>query len=303
MREIILEELLEAGCHFGHQVTRSNPKARDYIFEARDNIHIIDLGKTKAGLEEAGRFIFNLAAKNGSLIVVGTKRQAQGIVEEEVKKAKQQVFLGKTENEIFFVTQRWVGGTLTNFSEVVKNFKKLKDLLEKLASEEERSKYTKKEVGLWEKERQKLASLYGGIADLKKIPDAVFVIDSHLETLAIDEAGKMGVATVAIVDTNANPQIVDYPIPANDDATGSIKLITSYIIDAWIEGKRSGDKKTATTETQKKTEIPKLSDSKKLSDSVVARKVSKKNKIKTAATKTQKVSETQKRKKKNVNKK
>ena len=303
MREIILEELLEAGCHFGHQVTRSNPKARDYIFEARDNIHIIDLGKTKAGLEEAGRFIFNLAAKNGSLIVVGTKRQAQGIVKEEVKKAKQQVFLGKTENEIFFVTQRWVGGTLTNFSEVVKNFKKLKDLLEKLASEEERSKYTKKEVGLWEKERQKLASLYGGIADLKKIPDAVFVIDSHLETLAIDEAGKMGVATVAIVDTNANPQIVDYPIPANDDATGSIKLITSYIIDAWIEGKRSGDKKTATTETQKKTEIPKLSDSKKLSDSVVARKVSKKNKIKTAATKTQKVSETQKRKKKNVNKK
>src|SRR3990167_7455477 len=237
MREIILEELLEAGCHFGHQVTRSNPKARDYIFEARDNIHIIDLGKTKAGLEEAGRFIFNLAAKNGSLIVVGTKRQAQGIVEEEVKKAKQQVFLGKTENEIFFVTQRWVGGTLTNFSEVVKNFKKLKDLLEKLASEEERSKYTKKEVGLWEKERQKLTSLYGGVSDLKKIPDAVFVIDSHLEDLAIDEAGKMGVTTVAVVDTNANPEVVDYPIPANDDATGSIKLITSYIIDTWIEGK------------------------------------------------------------------
>src|SRR3989344_3783464 len=185
MREITLEELLEAGCHFGHQVTRGNPKARDYIFEARDNIHIIDLAKTKAGLEEAGKFIFNLAAKNGSLIVVGTKRQAQGIVEEEVK----------------------------------------------------RSKHTKKEVGLWEKEKQKLQRLYGGISDLKKIPDAVFVIDSHLEDLVIDEAGKMGVATVAIVDTNANPEAVDYPIPANDDATGSIKLITNYIIDAWIEGK------------------------------------------------------------------
>ena len=236
MREITLEELLEAGCHFGHQVTRGNPKARDYIFEARDNIHIIDLGKTKAGLEEAGKFISSLAAKNGSLIIVGTKRQAQGIVEEEVKRAKREA-LGKTENEIFFVTQRWVGGTLTNFSEVVKNFKKLKDLLEKLASEEERSKYTKKEVGLWEKERQKLTSLYGGVSDLKKIPDAVFVIDSHLEYLAIDEAGKMGVTTVAVVDTNANPEVVDYPIPANDDATGSIKLITSYIIDAWIEGK------------------------------------------------------------------
>ncbi|KKP81200.1 MAG: 30S ribosomal protein S2 [Candidatus Levybacteria bacterium GW2011_GWB1_35_5] len=259
MREIILEELLEAGCHFGHQVTRSNPKARDYIFEARDNIHIIDLGKTKAGLEEAGRFIFNLAAKNGSLIVVGTKRQAQGIVEEEVKKAKQQVFLGKTENEIFFVTQRWVGGTLTNFSEVVKNFKKLKDLLEKLASEEERSKYTKKEVGLWEKERQKLASLYGGIADLKKIPDAVFVIDSHLETLAIDEAGKMGVATVAIVDTNADPFVIDYPIPANDDAVGSIKLIVSHILSAFAEGVKSqklpkveGEKETAKKESKEK---------------------------------------------------
>ena len=236
MREITLEELLEAGCHFGHQVTRGNPKARDYIFEERDNIHIIDLAKTKEGLEEAGKFIFGLAAKNGSLIIVGTKRQAQGIVEDEVKRAKQQV-LGKTENEIFFVTQRWVGGTLTNFSEVVKNFKKLKGLLERLASEEERSKYTKKEVGLWEKEKQKLVSLYGGIADLKKIPDAVFVIDSHLEKLAVDEAGKMGVTTVAITDTNANPEVVDYPIPANDDATGSIKLITSYIIDAWIEGK------------------------------------------------------------------
>jgi len=249
MREITLEELLEAGCHFGHQVTRGNPKARDYIFEARDNIHIIDLAKTKTGLEEAGKFIFNLAAKNGSLIVVGTKRQAQGIVVEEVKRAKEQT-LSKTESEIFSVTQRWVGGTLTNFSEVVKNFKKLKDLSEKLASEEERSKYTKKEVGLWEKTRQKLTSLYGGIADLKKIPDAVFVIDSHLEELAIDEAGKMGVATVAVVDTNANPEAVDYPIPANDDATGSIKLITSYIIDAWIEGKNKETKSESSKESE-----------------------------------------------------
>jgi len=259
MREITLEELLEAGCHFGHQVTRGNPKARDYIFEERDNIHIIDLAKTKAGLEEAGKFIFNLSQKNGSLIVVGTKRQAQEIVGEEVKRAKQQIS-NKTENEIFFVTQRWVGGTLTNFSEVVKNFKKLKDLLEKLNSEEERSKYTKKEVGLWEKEKQKLVSLYGGIADLKKIPDAVFVIDSHLETLAIDEAGKMGVTTVAITDTNANPEIIDYSIPANDDATGSIKLITNYIIDAWIEGKNKAkesaekqDKEVLKKEEKEKT--------------------------------------------------
>jgi len=272
MREITLEELLEAGCHFGHQVTRGNPKARDYIFEARDNIHIIDLGKTKAGLEEAGKFIFNLAAKNGSLIVVGTKRQAQGIVVEEVKRAKQQAS-GKTESEIFFVIQRWVGGTLTNFSEVVKNFKKLKDLLEKLASEEERSKYTKKEVGLWEKEKQKLERLYGGIADLKKIPDAVFVIDSHLETLAIDEAGKMGVATVAIVDTNANPEIIDYPIPANDDATGSIKLITSYIIDAWIEGKNKA-KESAEKQEKEAKNPPVMKEKKAEKKDPTSRKVS-----------------------------
>lgn len=266
MREITLEELLGAGCHFGHQVTRGNPKARDYIFEARDNIHIIDLAKTKAGLEEAGKFIFSLAQRNGSLIVVGTKRQAQGIVEEEIKRAKQETS-GKTENEIFSVTQRWVGGTLTNFSEVVKNFKKLKDLLEKLASEEERSKYTKKEVGLWEKERQKLERLYGGIADLKKIPDAVFVIDSHLEDLAIDEAGKMGVTTVAIVDTNANPEAVDYPIPANDDATGSIKLITSYIVDAWKEGRKKEIKSESSKELKSKSEKEKKSQSERESGS------------------------------------
>ena len=285
MREITLEELLQAGCHFGHQVTRGNPKARDYIFEARDNIHIIDLAKTKAGLEDAGKFIFNLAAKNGSLIVVVTKRQAQGIVEEEVKRAKQEMSSGKTENEIFFVTQRWVGGTLTNFSEVVKNFKKLKDLLEKLSSEEERSKYTKKEVGLWEKTRQKLEKLYGGIADLKKVPDAVFVIDSHLETLAIDEAGKMGIATVAIVDTNANPEAVDYPIPANDDATGSIKLITSYIIDAWIEGKNKAKESVDKQEKEalKKEEKPSSAKAPERQKEKEAEKKATKNK-KTAAT-------------------
>ncbi len=273
MREITLEELLEAGCHFGHQVTRGNPKARDYIFEARDNIHIIDLGKTKAGLEEAGKFIFNLAQKNGSLIVVGTKRQAQGIVAEEVKRAKREMLSGKTENEIFFVTQRWIGGTLTNFSEVSKNFKKLAELTENLANDEEKAKYTKKEVGIWEKERQKLVSLYGGIADLKKIPDAVFVIDSHLETLAIDEAGKMGVTTVAVVDTNANPEIIDYPIPANDDATGSIKLITSYIIDAWIEGKNKA-KESAEKQEKEAKNPPVMKEKKAEKKDPTSRKVS-----------------------------
>ncbi|MEK7573198.1 MAG: 30S ribosomal protein S2 [Patescibacteria group bacterium] len=266
MQEISLEELLEAGCHFGHQVTRGNPKARDYIFEARDNIHIIDLVKTKEGLENAAKFVKSLAVRNGSLIVLGTKRQAQEIVGEEVRRAKQQV-ANKEDNKIYYVTQRWVGGILTNFSEVVKNFKKLKDLSAKLVSDEEKSKYTKKEVGLWQKEKNKLELFYGGIMEMPGIPDALFVVDSHLEALAISEAGKMNVTTVAITDTNANPEIVDYPIPANDDATGSVKLIVKYIIDAWIEGRQEGVKND-----EKNRKIKEVEDAKKAAEDLKAAK-------------------------------
>ncbi|OGH25107.1 MAG: 30S ribosomal protein S2 [Candidatus Levybacteria bacterium RIFCSPLOWO2_01_FULL_39_24] len=237
MREITLEELLEAGCHFGHQVTRSNPKARDFIFEARDNIHIIDLAKTKAGLEEAAAFIRDLAAKNGVLVIVGTKRQARTIVEEEVKRAS----AGENSGEnLFYITNRWVGGLLTNFQEVSKNFKKYADFVTDLQDDEVKSRYTKKEVGGWEKEKNKLENLYGGVAKITKKPDCLFIIDSHLENLAVREALVTHVPTVALVDTNADPSIIDYPIPANDDAVGSIKLIVSYIIDAWIEGRKEG---------------------------------------------------------------
>lgn len=241
MREITLEELLEAGCHFGHQVTRSNPKARDFIFEARDNIHIIDLAKTKQGLEEAAAFIKSLGSKEGSTIIfVGTKRQAKNILAEAIKRA---VSEGAGEG-IFYITNHWVGGLLTNFLEVSKNFKKLEDIILRLQDEEMKSKYTKKEIGLWVKEKQNLENFYGGVVRLTKKPDALFIIDSHQEELAVKEATKIGVPTVAIVDTNADPNIVDYPIPANDDAVGSIKLITDFIMDAWIEG----------TELRKKSE-------------------------------------------------
>jgi small subunit ribosomal protein S2 len=234
MRTITLEELLEAGCHFGHQVTRSNPKARDFIFEARDNIHIIDLAKTKQGLEEAAAFVRDLAAKNGVLVVVGTKRQARSIVEEEVKRAN--------DENLFYITNRWVGGLLTNFQEVSKNFKKYADFVTDLQDDEVKARYTKKEVGGWGKEKDKLEKLYGGVAKIAKKPDALFIIDSHLENLAVREALATGVPTVALVDTNANPAVIDYPIPANDDAVGSVKLIISFIIDAWIEGRKEGIK-------------------------------------------------------------
>ncbi len=236
MREITLEELLAAGCHFGHQVTRSNPKARDFIFEARDNIHIIDLAKTKEGLDDAAAFVKDLASKQGSsLLVVGTKRQARGIVEEVIKKVQ-----GENAGDgLFYIVNRWVGGLLTNFSEVSKNFKKMEEITANLQNEEIKAKYTKKERGLWAKDREKLLSLYGGVANIPAKPDALFIIDTHLEELAVKEAAMVGVKTVGIVDTNADPNAVDFPIPANDDALGSLKLIIDYIMEAWIEGRKS----------------------------------------------------------------
>jgi small subunit ribosomal protein S2 len=238
MKQITLEELLEAGCHFGHQVTRGNPKARDFVFEARDNIQIIDLAKTKEGLDEAAEFVRALGQRGGSLLVVGTKRQARPIVEEEIARVKELLKDDKFDsiNMLFYVTNRWIGGVLTNFGEVSKNFKKLKDLGEKLISAEERAKYTKKEIGQWDKEKQKLESFYSGVWKMKQKPDALFIIDSHLEDLAIREAKSVSVPTVAIVDTNADPYIIDHPIPANDDAVGSLKLIITHIMDAWVEG-------------------------------------------------------------------
>ncbi len=277
MKTITLEELLEAGCHFGHQVTRQNPKARDFIFEERDGIHIIDLEKTKEGLEEAAVFVKDLAKRGGTLVVLGTKKQAETVLKEEMDKVKQEGIDG-----LYWVTKRWIGGTFTNFPEVSKNFKKLKQLKENLQNEFEKAKYTKREVGLWEKERQKLEVYYGGIAGMKRPPEALFIIDSHLEYLAVFEAKKTGVKTLGITDTNSDPSLIDYPIPANDDAVGSIKLITDYIIDAWIEGRKAmgkeekkgpmeedkkaekkKDKNTKTEEKKVKTSKEKTSKSKK----------------------------------------
>ncbi|MFH1186919.1 MAG: 30S ribosomal protein S2 [Candidatus Levyibacteriota bacterium] len=255
MKEITLEELLEAGCHFGHQVIRSNPKARDFVFEARDNIQIIDLAKTKEGLEEAAEYIKELAEKGSTLLVVGTKRQAQQIVEEEVKK------IGHSENNIFYVTTRWVGGTLTNIAEISKNIKKLNDIEKLLQDPNEKARYTKKELGLFEKEKQRLNNLYSGISEMKEKPSALFIIDSHMEHLAVKEAKRMNIPVVAIVDTNADPHVIDYPIPANDDATGSVQLITSYVLSAWEEGRKSykaklSEKaKTEAKKEEKKSEV------------------------------------------------
>lgn len=237
MKAVSLEALLEAGCHFGHQVSRQNPKAREFIFESRDNIHIIDLEKTKEGLEEGAQFIKEVGQKNGTLLIVGTKRQADALLKEEAKRLKEAGV-----GDVYFVTKRWIGGTLTNFAEVSKNYKKLKDIKVRLQDEYEKAKFTKKEISDWDKDRQKLEGFYGGVADMPKVPDAVFIIDTHLEHVAAKEARRGGIPTVGITDTNADPTIINYPIPANDDAIGSLQLVVDYIVDAWIEGKNDAGK-------------------------------------------------------------
>lgn len=278
MRNITLEELLEAGCHFGHQVTRQNPKAREYIFEARDNIHIIDLAKTKEGLDEAASYVLNLAKKGGTMIILGTKRQAESVVRENAQRVKD----AGANNGLYFVTNRWVGGLLTNFQEVSKNFKRLKELTEIMNNPSEKAHFTKKELSLLEKERAKLESFYWGVQDMNKIPDAVFIIDTHLEQLAVKEARAMGVTTVGITDTNADPTLIDYPIPANDDAVGSIKLIVDHIVDAWIEGRTASKPKvgqeadSSTKEKTKAKESPKATDDATVKDKKVVEKETKK---------------------------
>lgn len=236
MKQITLEELLSAGCHFGHQVNRSNPKANSFIFEARSNVHIIDLEQTHKGLIEAAEFIKSIASEGGTLIVVGTKRQAKPVVEEQVERARV-----STPDSIFYVTSRWIGGILTNFPEVSKNFKKL-DELENLVNTEKSKEYTKREIALFEREIAKLKNLYGGIRGMKNVPDAIFIVDTHLEKTAINELNRVKVKSAGIVDTNGDPSEVNFAIPANDDAVGSIELITSYIMDAWIEGSKEKGK-------------------------------------------------------------
>jgi small subunit ribosomal protein S2 len=243
MKKISLRELLEAGAHFGHQVNRWHPKAKEYIYTERDKIHIIDLAKTKIAMEEAAEFVKNSASNGGKIIFLGTKHQAKKILTEEAKKAG-----------AMFLVKRWLGGLFTNWEQMEKNLIKIKELERKLNSDEEKAKFTKYEVGLWQKEHDKLMDLYGGIYDLARIPEMMFIVDLKREKAAVAEAINKGVAVIAIADTNTDPTQVEHPIPANDDAVGSIRLITSYIADAYKEGTEIYNKKKA---DQEKKEIKK----------------------------------------------
>lgn len=237
---ILLKELLEAGCHFGHQSQRWNPKATSFIYSKKQGIHIIDLVKTKKGIENACEFIIETLGKGGEIVFVGTKRQAKVIVKNEALRCG-----------AMYIVERWPGGLLTNYEILKKNLKKMKDLKEKTKNKDLQKGYTKKEVSDWEKELLKLDNLYGGIADLNKIPDILFIIDIKKEESVIKEAKKTNVAVIGITDTNSDPTKADYCIPANDDAVGSIKIIVKYIADAVMEGKKLWEKKKGETEGQK----------------------------------------------------
>lgn len=215
-----LKQLLEAGCHFGHQVRRANPKMAPYIFQARDNIHIIDLVQTKAELERATVFIKKAIQEGGTILFVGTKKQAQSIVREEAMRVG-----------AFYLTHHWISGFLTNFEVVSKNLEKLRTLRQKLEDKDYLEKITKKEKAELEKIKRKLELNYEGVINMDKMPDVIFIVDAHKEDLAVKEAQKKGITIVAICDTNANPTLVDYPIPSNDDAGKAIKLLVKTIAD------------------------------------------------------------------------
>ena len=221
---ITMKQLLEAGVHFGHQTKRWNPKMKPYIFGARNGIYIIDLQKTVALARAAFRFVADVTARGGSVLFVGTKKQAQDVVQEESTRAGQ-----------FFVTSRWLGGTLTNFKTIKQGIDRLKTL-EKMSEDGTFERLPKKEVAQLTRESDKLLRNLGGVKELNKLPGCIFVIDPKKEHIAVHEASRLGIPVIGVVDTNCDPDGIDFVIPGNDDAIRSIKLFTSKIADACIEG-------------------------------------------------------------------
>lgn len=223
--DITLEELLEAGCHFGHQARRWNPQMAPYIYGEREGIHVFDLAKTREGLLEAAEALGRVASQGGTILFVGTKRQAKDIVREAAVRAGMP-----------HVTTRWLGGTLTNFEQIRRSTDRLLEMKKKREAGEYKE-YTKHERLLIDREIDELERKFGGITSLTKLPDMLFILDTHEEKKAVLEANKTGIPIVGVVDTNSDPSLVAYPIPANDDAVKSIALIVEFITKAIEEGK------------------------------------------------------------------
>jgi small subunit ribosomal protein S2 len=232
MAVISMKQLLEAGVHFGHQTRRWNPKMDKYIFTERNGIYIIDLQKTVKKVEEAYNFVKSVSAENGTILFVGTKKQAQDSVAEEAARCG-----------MFFINQRWLGGTLTNFQTIQKRIDRLKEL-ERWEEDGTFEVLPKKEVIILRKEKDRLQKFLGGIKGMRGLPSALFIIDPRKERIAVAEARKLGIPIVGIVDTNCDPDEIDYVIPGNDDAIRAVKLLTAKIADAVIEA-HQGEQTTA----------------------------------------------------------
>jgi small subunit ribosomal protein S2 len=231
MRQISLRELLEAGCHFGHHVERWNPKAAEFIYGEKNGVHIINLEKTKAALEKTGEFLKKAAMEGKNIIFVATKKQAKSLMKDVA-----------TKHDLMFFVNRWPGGFLTNFDIVSKNFKVMTELEELIATAAQNKTRTKKELLLASRKLKKLETIYGTVRSLKKLPEVLVIVDIKKEQKVVWEAEKTGVTTVALVDTNADPNKVDFAIPTNDDAVGALKLMLEYLGEAVAEGKQLAEK-------------------------------------------------------------
>uniref|UniRef100_A0A7C2ZQ82 Small ribosomal subunit protein uS2 n=1 Tax=Hydrogenobacter sp. TaxID=2152829 RepID=A0A7C2ZQ82_9AQUI len=226
MAVISMRDLLEAGVHFGHSKSRWNPKMAPFLYGVRNGIHIIDLNKTVVYLEQAYHFVADSVAQGAEVLFVGTKKQAKDVIREEAERAG-----------VPYVNERWVGGLLTNFRTVRKSILKL-HTLERMEAEGVFDVLPKKEVRVLRRKMERLKKLYGGIVNMERIPNILWVVDTVRENIAVQEAKKLGITVVAIADSNCDPDLIDYPIPGNDDAIKSIKLLTSKIADAILEGKQ-----------------------------------------------------------------
>jgi small subunit ribosomal protein S2 len=222
---ITMKQLLEAGVHFGHQTKRWNPKMKEYIFGQRNGIYIIDLQKSLKLFKSAIQFIYELGAQGKTILFLGTKRQAQDAIQEAAQRTA-----------TFYVNQRWLGGLLTNFVTIQKSIKRFREL-EAMRSNGQYDLFSKKEVARYERERKKLEKNLSGIKEMTGLPDALFVVDTKLETIAIKEAAKLGIPIIGVADTNCDPDEIDYIIPGNDDALRAIRLITDTIAQAYLDGK------------------------------------------------------------------
>ena len=242
MSEITMKQLLESGVHFGHQTNRWNPKMKPYIYGARSGIYIIDLQKTMVRFQEAEKYVRELARAGKKILFVATKKQAQELVAEEA-----------TRCGMYYINQRWLGGTLTNFTTIRKSIARLHEL-EKMDEENQFDLLHKKEALRMRREIDKLNKFFKGIKNMKDLPDAIFIVDTRKEKIAQAEGKKLGIKIIAMVDTNSNPDDVDFPIPANDDATKSISAIVGYMTESIKEG--LAVRKTAKSKTEKKVEKP-----------------------------------------------